>query len=107
MWEVERCWASMTSISDNESTFLRFIQLKSLGPRSGRRMSAGSGGWPGRAGGVDNAEGAVLWEVDAFFAKSPAPPALADDPVHSPDLSAAFIAQANSSQSNSPSSSTP
>ena len=34
MWEVGRCLGSMTSIPDHLSTFIRFIQLKSLRPRT-------------------------------------------------------------------------
>ena len=30
IWEVGRCWRSMTTIHDHLSTFIRFIQLKSL-----------------------------------------------------------------------------
>ena len=32
--EVERCWESMTTIADHLSTFIRFIQLKSLRKRT-------------------------------------------------------------------------
>ena len=34
MWEVGRCLGSMTSIPDHLSTFIRFIQLKSLRKRT-------------------------------------------------------------------------
>ena len=30
IWEVGRCWGSMTTIPDHLSAFIRFIQLKSL-----------------------------------------------------------------------------
>jgi Phage integrase, N-terminal SAM-like domain len=34
IWEVERCWGSMTTIPDHLSAFIRFIQLKFLRKRT-------------------------------------------------------------------------
>ena len=34
IWEMERCWGSITTIPDHLSTFIRFIQLKSLRKRT-------------------------------------------------------------------------
>ncbi len=34
IWDMERCWGSMTTIPDHLSAFIRFIQLKSLRKRT-------------------------------------------------------------------------